>query len=150
MNDLAYMEWEHDFIMGCEEDEEVNHIQEWWIPAQKPHTPETTKWYCMGCGRITPLERNPSWDGKYKGLRSEVPEWFVRCAVCHAQPYQLSEYGCHDCGWSDPDENTMVKGTKPRFVTWASIEFGGNPQEWEETHRCPMCKNIFTFVNANF
>ena len=124
---------------------------EWWIPAEKPYTPETTRWYCMACEEITPLERNSLWDGEYKGLRSEKPEWLVRCAVCHTCPFQLSEFGCPDCGWDDgSDENTMMKGTEPRFVTWASMEFGGNPQEWEETCKCPMCGTVFTFTNANF
>jgi len=123
---------------------------EWWIPAEKPYTPETTRWYCMACEEITQLERNPLWDGKYEGLRSKMPEWFVRCAACQEKHWQLSEYGCPDCGWADADENTVEEYGDPQHVIWAAMEYGGNPREWEETHKCPMCETVFTFTNANF
>jgi len=121
----------------------------WWIPEQKHYKPETEEWCCPSCWRRTPLERNPKWGGEYRG-EGEAPEWFVRCADCKSKHYQSSGYECPECGYSDCHEDSVISYGKP-VSNWAmSMEYGGNPIDWEETHHCPICGTKFTFTNSNY
>lgn len=124
-------------------------MTKWWIPKQKQYLSETTQWYCGDCEEITSIERNPDWDGKFKGERP-APKWFVRCAVCTKQHIQHTEFECPNCGWGWPDETTMKDCTEPTSSYWASMEYGGNPVDWEETHECPECETTYTFTNGNY
>lgn len=91
----------------------------------------------------------------------------------------LTGYECPDCDWDPPQEGfyyidgtdaldcTRSKGDKliakpPKgkkaypvyenstYVSWAAMEFGGNPRSWDETHCCPECGKEFTFSNSNY
>ncbi len=121
----------------------------WWIPKQKQYLPETKEWWCDHCGEITPLERNPEWNSSFKG-KEKPPDWFVRCAICKEKHWQSSEYECPNCGWDGADEDSMISSAEPVNVRWAQMEFGGNSIEWNETHKCFVCEEEFTFINANF
>jgi len=124
----------------------------WWLPRQKHYLAETRYWYCPGCEKITRLEHNPEWDGKFKGLYP-IPEWFARCAICKHEYYQMTEFDCPNCGWDgageDDDKNSMISSTTPVYNSWKAYEFGGHPVDWEETHLCPICGTEFTFMNSN-
>lgn len=122
---------------------------EWWIPPEKHYQPETKKWYCTRCRRITPIKRNPEWDGSFRGKRP-APEWFVKCAKCGNKHYQRTGFECPNCGWDETDETSCIEYSKERSSYWAAMEFGGNPVQWEETHRCKKCKTVFTFTNSNY
>lgn len=122
---------------------------EWWIPPEKQYRPETKRWYCECCRKITPIERNTEWSGDYKG-KKPAPDWFARCKVCKKQHWQSSGFECPNCGWDEADEVSMIECGEPQLAQWAAMEFGGNPMNWEETHKCPKCKTIFTFKNSNY
>jgi len=63
---------------------------------------------------------------------------------------QMTEYQCPNCGWDDADENPMLSCTDGVLSTWAQMEYGGNPVDWTETHKCPMCGTVFELANGNY
>ena len=120
----------------------------WWIPAELKYRPETKKWYCPCCEAVTDIERNPEWNGEYRGERP-APKWFVRCIECGWEYYQSSGYDCPDCGWNDlPDE--ALEYTQPVSNMGASMQFGGNPMNWDEKYHCPFCDKDFWISNGNY
>ena len=91
----------------------------------------------------------------------------------------MSDYGCPKCGECPPEEQLyyvengeLIDRTKytetglvakpkrgkkiypiySNFVTntWASMEFGGNPRDWDETHMCVNCEKEYTFSNSDY
>lgn len=130
----------------------------WWIPKQKQYLPETKRWYCGNCKKRTPIERNPEWDGEFRGERP-APKWFTRCKYCKSNHWQNTEYECPNCGWDEnyddywEDENgimhlpdNMISCGKPYYVPNAE---GWNRHDWEETWKCPKCKTIFSYTNSD-
>ena len=122
----------------------------WWIPKQKHYKEETKEWWCSNCEEVTALERNPEWDGEFKGERP-APEWFVRCEKCWSEHWQTMGYECPDCGY-DPYyyEKEPIHYGKAEYNRWAAMEFGGSPMNWEEVHYCPFCKTFFISENSNY
>ena len=125
----------------------------WWITKEKRHLPETKIWWCSHCNRRTPIERNPEWNGEFSGERP-APKWFTRCARCKHEHWQ-TQYGCDNCGWDDLPE--WVDGEKPKALievsntrSYTSLDIIGTALDWDETWKCPKCKNIFTFTNGNY
>lgn len=123
----------------------------WWIPNQRPHSLDTVRWFCSTCERITPIERNPEWDKTFKG-EGIAPKWFVRCLVCKHKHLQTIGSDCSNCGYGgcDLEAGTLISATKPEYSYAAAMEFGGTPENWQETHKCPKCRTIFTFGNSNY
>lgn len=121
----------------------------WWIPLEKQYRPETKRWYCRWCDKRTPIERNPLWDGAGEGS-GKAPEWFARCSVCKKVHYQSAGFGCPNCGWDGEDEGSLIASSKPRFSYWAAMEFGGDPMDWDETHKCKKCGTVFKISNGNY
>jgi len=50
-----------------------------------------------------------------------------------------------------PEGKEVYPKSGPRvYSMWAAMEFGGNPEDWEETHFCPHCNTEFTFTNSSY
>lgn len=123
---------------------------EWWISEEKQFLATTKRWYCRHCRRRTPIERNPEWDGKFRGTKP-APKWFTRCKYCHTKYWASSGFDCHNCGYDDLDETTVLKYGEEVISVYAQMELGcSHPVSWEETHKCPKCRSITTFVNSNY
>jgi hypothetical protein len=57
-----------------------------------------------------------------------------------------TEFQCSKCGkWAD--ETTLIKRGKAEHNYRKAMEFGGNPLDWEETHKC--CGVKWKFTNSN-
>lgn len=62
---------------------------------------------------------------------------------------EYSEYQCPKCGrWSD-DETSLVSRSDPEYNYQKDLEFGGNPMDWTEKHKCPSCDTEYEFENSN-
>jgi len=120
----------------------------WWLPKQKQYQLGTEKWWCFRCGELAPLERNPEWDGQFKG-KWPAPEWFVRCAVCHWQHFQSDGFDCPECGWTNEDDEAVAQ-SYGEMVNVPSTYLGPEGHQWEETWLCPICGTTFSFTNADF
>lgn len=89
-------------------------------------------------------------------------------------------YGCPDCGEDPPsndgfyyvDSGDVIdctgyledrlearppagKKAYPRYSDFTfnmatAINFGGNPQDWEEVHMCSQCEKEYSFSNGNY
>lgn len=124
----------------------------WWISRGKQYEPDTKRWYCSMCCKRTPIERNPEWDGSYKGI-GEPPAWFVRCGTCGREHFGPIKGECTNCGFDgfDCDEDpTLISIDNFSSSSYASYKFGIDGHTWNETHQCPLCHKIFTFGNADF
>ena len=64
--------------------------EQWWIPKQKQYLESTKKWHCDHCDEITPLERNPKWDGAFKGDWPAVRTVFTATSVEQNPPHRES------------------------------------------------------------
>jgi rubredoxin len=63
------------------------------------------------------------------------------------------EWCCPNCGWDTEeslDRAEMISCSEERFVYAVAIEYGGNPVEWDETWKCPVCDTVFEFQNSNY
>jgi len=120
----------------------------WWIPKQKQYLSETKEWWCSWCQEVTPINRNPEWDGSFKGERPS-PEWFVKCAYCGKKHYQGVGYDCPECGY-EPEDREPMHCSKPKHNQWAAMEFGGSPMDWTEVYWCPHCRTFFHIENSNY
>jgi len=128
------------FLQGCGG---VEMSEKWWVSSQKPYTPETLKWYCGYCKKITNVERNPLWNGNYSGERP-APDWFVRCIICKNKHWQRDKDSCPNCGCMVGYEQKPLSTTKSHAVQhYEYISY-----EWDETHRCRKCKTVFAFTNS--
>jgi hypothetical protein len=123
--------------------------RKWWIPPQKQYRPETKRWYCRYCEKRTPIERNPEWDGSFEGV-GKAPEWFVRCAYCKEKHWQNSGFDCPNCGWDDADEFSVIECGEPVSAGGPPWDIPSGALDWEETHKCPKCRHVFSFVNSNY
>lgn len=120
----------------------------WWIVKDKPFTKDVTKWYYNCCETVTEVERNPEWNGEFKGT-GQPPEWFICCKECKYNYQLLSEYGCPDCGWDKLPEEAL-EYTHPVSNIGASMNCGGDPKDWDEKYHCPFCDTDFWISGSNY
>ncbi len=104
------------------------------------------KWYCESCEEVTPLERNPEWDGSLQG-EGPAPAWFVRCAICNHEHPAPSEHQCPECG---AVEGIMLSTMPPYSEEWDSFEYDGTPIRWDEEWRCAWCGHEFWVPSPDF
>ena len=75
--------------------------------------------------------------------------------------YYVDKGKAIDCTELDEKTNNLVgkapKGKKvypvygaEEFNYGASMNFGGNPVDWTELHKCPKCNIEFEFENSNY
>lgn len=120
----------------------------WRLAEEKKYSPDCKRWYCWSCDKRTPLERNPQWNGEFSG-EYPVPDWFVRCAMCKGKHWASAGYDCPNCG-CDIDEQEALEYTDAIYNYGAAMEFGGNPIDWDEKHRCRKCGTIYWVRNSNY
>lgn len=61
---------------------------------------------------------------------------------------QFCDFQCPKCGrWSD--ETSLIKRSDPEYNYGKAMQFGGNPMDWVEKHKCPTCDTEFEFENSN-
>jgi len=90
--------------------------------------------HCYDCDKITPHYR----------LTGET-YWVYACSPCGGGwRTEIGEFDCPNCGYYDEDETNVIERTGFGISNW---EY--QIQTWNETCRCPICKTIYTFSNAN-
>lgn len=94
---------------------------------------QTKQLYCDDCQQVQTMRAMDM---------TEFPTLF--CMDCGNERDLPDEYECTNCGYFDEDEDNIVLCTSFGEVSW---EY--NCLEWDETRKCPICKTIYTFSNAN-
>ena len=121
-----------------------------WVNKHKMYEADAQA-YCDMCETIEPVTHNPKWVDDGRPVRwddNRDYEWFARCSCCGFGLY-FSRYACPTCNAFAPDDDsTLLHCSEPRYVAYLDMQYGGNPHDWTERHKCAHCGTVYDFANG--